>query len=524
MHGAKGTFFFGTMAIKTALLPLFLGASSGISQNLSDTQINATIPQLTPLTYYSHHWRNSLRALNHDSADLIGLPFPYATPTLKGNQLFQEMYYWDSYFINRGLLAYGTHPQRSGESTADELAAVQQAIHNVNNLLFLVKKLGFVPNANRYSMTNRSQPPLLGAMVADLYRATRDTAWLRQALPILEKEHDWWMQARSLGLSQREQTIAPNALAYNHYGHNASNAFLLRFGRFLSGRLDEGFDSLLRRENQDSLLLPAETGVPASKQGKGILLLGHLLAEAESGWDFTPRFNARCQNMAALDLNCLLYITENTLFEGYKSLRNPQKAKYCKSVAKKRKELINKLFYDKHTGWYWDYDIAMGKISTVNSAAQFMPYFANIAPHTHKHTKALLSLSELFIGRYGVHPCLPVLADSIQQSKNRVWWSTQWNSPNAWPPLTHFVAQGLLHYSDQPFQSKTQRALAEKRYALIQGFLQSVETQFILTGKFWEKYNLHTGALDVTNEYAMPDFFGWTAGVYVEYHLEFVGP
>ncbi len=244
------------MAIKTALLPLFLGASSGIAQYLSDTHINATIPQFTPLTYYSHQWRNSLRALNHDSADLIGLPFPYATPTLKGNQLFQEMYYWDSYFINRGLLAYGTHPQRTGESTADELAAVQQAIHNVNNLLFLVKKLGFVPNANRYSMTNRSQPPLLGAMVADIYRATRDTAWLRQALPLLEKEHDWWMQARSLGLSQREQTIAPNALAYNHYGHNASNAFLLRFGRFLSGRLDEGFDSLLRRENQDSLFYP----------------------------------------------------------------------------------------------------------------------------------------------------------------------------------------------------------------------------------------------------------------------------
>jgi neutral trehalase len=58
----------------------------------------------------------------------------------------------------------------------------------------------------------------------------------------------------------------------------------------------------------------------------------------------------------------------------------------------------------------------------------------------------------------------------------------------------------------------------------MQGLLFSVETQFQTTGKFWEKYNLHTGGLDVANEYAMPDFFGWTAGVYLEYHLEFVGP
>jgi len=101
-----------------------------------------------------------------------------------------------------------------------------------------------------------------------------------------------------------------------------------------------------------------------------------------------------------------------------------------------------------------------------------------------------------------------------------VHWKTQWDSPNAWPPLTHFVAQALKNYSGG-FGSK---ALEEKRHALILSMLESVEVQFAITHKFWEKYNLDYGTLQVVNEYPMPDFFGWTAGIYVEYRLEYAGP
>lgn len=508
----KGKLIYTTMAL--AFLWLFGVSENTFAQDLTQADSGDA------LTHYCNHWKRSVRHLTKDSADFIGLPHPYSTPTLAGNKMFQEMYYWDSYFINRGLIAYGTHPQRNGESTPDEQAALQQAINNCNNLIWLVEKFGHVPNANRYSMTNRSQPPMLGAMVSDIYNTTKDTVWLRRALNALEMEHSWWMRERFLGLSTSERKLAPHSLGYNHYGHDANDAFLLRFGRFLSGRLGDGFDSLLAQQNQNSFQLPNQP-----KQGKGLWLLGHMLAEAESGWDFTPRFHARCMNVAPLDLNCLLYITERTLFEGYSTLKNRQKSNQWKSIAKNRKELINKLFYDKHTGWYWDYDIALGHIHRNSNAAQFMPYFAKIAPNTTKHRKALHSLSNVFVGRYGVHPCLPILTDSMTTSKNQVRWATQWNSPNAWPPLTHFVAEALGNYSQgNVLKSPSSKSLATKRRELIQGYLQSVETQFILTGKFWEKYNLHFGTLDVTNEYAMPDFFGWTAGVYMEYRTEFVGP
>ena len=277
--------------------------------------------------YYIANWKKSVRSLTYDSADFIGLPNPYSTPTLAGNQMFREMYYWDSYFINCGLLTYGNHPQRDGDATPDEKDAIQQAINNCNNLIYLVNRFGFIPNANRFSMTNRSQPPLLAAMVTDIFDVTGDTAWLRIALKALEKEHHWWMENRSLGLTPQEyQGIHgahryPSALRLNHYGNNATDAFLLRFAQFLKGRLGPGFDSIYSELNRDTLI-----SREGKKQGKGILLSDHLLAEAESGWDFTTRFNARCLFIAPLDLNCLLYLSETTLSNGYKILKERKKS------------------------------------------------------------------------------------------------------------------------------------------------------------------------------------------------------
>ena len=475
--------------------------------------------------YYIANWKKSVRTLTHDSADFIGLPYPYSTPTLAGNQMFQEMYYWDSYFINCGLLAYGSHPQSDGESTADEKFAIQQAINNCNNLIYLVNKFGFVPNANRFSMTNRSQPPLLGAMITDIFEVTADTAWLRVALKALEKEHHWWMENRSLNLSPSEYAgikVGKHdtaSLRLNHYGNSADDTFLLRFPKFLSGRLGPKFDSLYLSLNLDSFV-----GGYGQKRPKGLRLDSHLLAEAESGWDFTTRFNARCMSIAPLDLNCLLYLSEKTLATSYKTLKEHKKSREWQRQSKTRKALINNLFYDKHTGWYWDYDLAKREINFNHNAAQFMPYFVGLAKHNSGNKTALARLSNTYIGKFGVHPCLPLSKDSSAIAANRVHWKTQWDSPNAWPPLTHFAAQAIENYSNGQGKGRlTNLMLNIKRNQLILSFMESVEVQFAITQKFWEKYNIDYGTLQVVNEYPMPDFFGWTAGVYMEYRIEFEG-
>jgi neutral trehalase len=151
-----------------------------------------------------------------------------------------------------------------------------------------------------------------------------------------------------------------------------------------------------------------------------------------------------------------------------------------------------------------------------------MPYFVGLVKHNSRNKTALARLSNIYIGKFGVHPCLPLSKDSSAIAANRVHWKTQWDSPNAWPPLTHFAAQAIENYATGRGKL-TNLMLNIKRNQLIVSFIESVEVQFAITQKFWEKYNIDYGTLQVVNEYPMPDFFGWTAGVYMEYRIEFEG-
>ena len=42
------------------------------------------------------------------------------------------------------------------------------------------------------------------------------------------------------------------------------------------------------------------------------------------------------------------------------------------------------------------------------------------------------------------------------------------------------------------------------------------------TGNLWEKYNGVKGNIEVTNEYALPPFMGWTAGAFM-YATDYLG-
>ena len=81
----------------------------------------------------------------------------------------------------------------------------------------------------------------------------------------------------------------------------------------------------------------------------------------------------------------------------------------------------------------------------------------------------------------------------------------QWDDPNAWPPMQLFVYRGLDRYGYQD----DARRIASK-------YVATVVRCFEESGQLWEKYNAHTGGLDVADEYAMPPLLDWTAGVFVD--------
>ncbi len=90
------------------------------------------------------------------------LPRPYVVP---GGR-FDEMYGWDSYFIQIGLI-------RDGETgLAKDMADI---------FLQEIREYGRILNANRTYYLTRSQPPFLTQMLVGAYQKTHDRKWLENA-------------------------------------------------------------------------------------------------------------------------------------------------------------------------------------------------------------------------------------------------------------------------------------------------------------------------------------------------------
>lgn len=163
------------------------------------------------------NWHTTVQHCTADTATLIGLPYPYTVPT--AGAMFREMYYWDTFFTNEGLVRDG-HP---------ELAK-----GNTDNLLYMVRRFGKVYNGSRTYYEARSQTPYLSMMVDRIYRLTGDKQWLADAYQTLKEEYGFWMRER----------LTPTGL--NRYGSSASDAlvdeFLVTGGKRLGTDLfDKGY-------------------------------------------------------------------------------------------------------------------------------------------------------------------------------------------------------------------------------------------------------------------------------------------
>lgn len=134
--------------------------------------------------YIAGYWPKLERYNPKDDESLIGLPHPYLVPAYEeGHEFdFNELYYWDSYFMAQGLM--------------DE-AHRELTIGILENLLSLVRRFKIVPNASRTYLMGRSQPPLLTSYIFDVYGAYGlSKEWLREAIRTAQDEYGTvWMGA-----------------------------------------------------------------------------------------------------------------------------------------------------------------------------------------------------------------------------------------------------------------------------------------------------------------------------------------
>lgn len=132
--------------------------------------------------YISKYWVNLTRENKKDTDSLIGLPFPYIVPAHEeGREFdFNEMYYWDTYFIAQGLL----------DKEHKEIV-----LGMLENLLYMFKRFKVIPNASRTYLMGRSQPPLLTSFIWDVYDAfDMDIKWLDRTMNTAMSEYETvWM-------------------------------------------------------------------------------------------------------------------------------------------------------------------------------------------------------------------------------------------------------------------------------------------------------------------------------------------
>lgn len=389
------------------------------------------------------NWELCVRECHEDTDSSTSLPHPFTVPCMKDS--FQNLYYWDTYFTNRGLLKTGR----------EDLAK-----SNILNFIYEIDRFGFIPNGNHPAMLNRSQPPYFAMMVMDYVKQYPEEELVREGFRAIKKEYDFWMTKRAfLG-------------ANRFYHHEEIRENVLGFAYAIAGRLQMDLSECTEEE---------------------VYSYGtHWLAEAESGWDFNPRFLGRCADFAPVDLNCQLYQYEVILAQ--LSARLGENAEMWQDKAEKRRQWIHAHMWDEEKGFFFDYDLVNEKRSPVGATAGFMALWCGVA--TDEQADRMVQ----YLPQLEFNAALSVCARTEGEERY------QWAFPSAWPPCQNYVVHGLLKY----FHKKEALAIAEK-------YIDMVTKAYQETGDLWEKYHAEDGSVVKGQEYETPKMMGWTAGTFADF-------
>ncbi|XP_037534243.1 trehalase [Nematolebias whitei] len=385
----------------------------------------------------------------------IYTPYPVVVP---GGR-FRELYYWDSYWVINGLLL--------SEMTNTTRGMIQ-------NFLYLVNRYGFIPNGGRIYYERRSQPPFLTLMVESYYEATKDKEFLREALPVLEKEYQFWMQTRSV------------AVKINGSSH-VLNRFYVQAG---SPRPESYSDDLelaegLADEHKEQLWMDLKAG-------------------AESGWDFTSRWyingsgtlrETRTSQILPSDLNALLCRNERTLASFHRLLGDGDSAARYQQAAARRTAAMEALLWDAEKGAWFDYNLL-----THSKQPEFYP--SNLAPVWAQcySEPGMADEAVRYLKGSGALEFPNGVPTSLRDS------GQQWDYPNAWPPLQHMLIEGL-----SKLPSTEAKELA---FSLAQRWIRTNWLAYVKYDAMFEKYDVNgDGKPGGGGEYEVQLGFGWTNGV-----------
>jgi alpha,alpha-trehalase len=387
--------------------------------------------------YIANYWPKLTRYHPQDNENLIGLPKPYLVPAHEqGHEFdFNELYYWDSYFMVQGML---------DESHKELVMGI------LEDLASMFKRYKIIPNASRTYLMGRSQPPLLTSFIMDVYQAYGlDKEWLTEMMNVAKDEYQtvWMGKAK------------PNAR-----------------------QVYEGLSRYYDVNYLDNL------------------------AEAESGWDFTPRFNHHALNYLPIDLNCLLYKYERDFAAAARILGENNEADDWDRAAHGRLLKINQLMWSEMRGSYYDYNYVKKNRSAVNSLAPYFAMWSGLAAE--KTAAKMVNNLRRFEKKGGLSTTDGPQVGQLMPGSQPM----QWAYPNGWAPLHFIVVKGLQRYGYHDHA----RRIAMK-------WLKTNLDWFNQHGVFLEKYNVvQPDKPPQKGVYPSQTGFGWTNAVFERFCQEFI--
>lgn len=223
---------------------------------------------------------------NPDLYSIIHVKNPVIVP---GGR-FREFYYWDSYWIIMGLLQSEMYDTAKGM---------------LENFLSIINRFGFIPNGGRIYYSERSQPPLLAAMIKTYVEKTKDLEFMKMAVPILEREFYFF---------------------YNNHMVEVKGMALAVYGDKSTGPRPESYlEDVLTADYLES-----------DKEKEA--MWSELKAGAESGMDFSSRWfikngtnegdlkDLKCRSIVPVELNAILFWNARIISDFHLMSGNAKKA------------------------------------------------------------------------------------------------------------------------------------------------------------------------------------------------------
>ncbi|KAL3095519.1 hypothetical protein niasHS_004125 [Heterodera schachtii] len=389
---------------------------------------------------------------------------------------FREFRYWDCYWMARGLIASG----------------MTKSVKNMcRNFAEMINRFGFVPAGGRIYYNKRSQPPFLTFLVYDYFASTGDIEFLKEIMPTLEKELNFWQTNRSV-------QIKVNGKTKTFYQYRA--------------------DTKLPRPEAfcQDVELVKEIADPMEKAK-----IWHEIASAsESGWDFSSRWirkdetdtekpwklkNLMTTKIVPVDLNAIICGNFEKMAQMYLQIGNKVKSREYHAKYQLFLEDFKSLFYKKEHGIWYDFNFESGTPNEAYYGSAAVPLF------THCYDTIDLSAAVRIFDRMGHLDDDKKLISPFGVSTSQINSSQQWDFPNIFPSTQLMLIEGLR-------KSGTKR-MKDKAKELAQNWVSANFELFNSKNcgaKVWEKITANEGLPGRGGEYNAQINVGTAIGVLLD--------